>query len=69
MNKKIKNESNSFDIISFDQKTKNQRSTLMNIVALLETLVKGLLEAEEKFYQTQRICIVWKQLLKYLQTA
>lgn len=38
----------------------------MNIVALLETLVKVLLEAKENFYLTQRICIVWKQQLKHL---
>lgn len=53
MNKKIKNESNHFlRYNGFDQKIIYQRrTTLMAIVALLEVLVKEIIEAEEKFFK------------------
>ena len=39
----------------FDEKTKNKEEiTLMDIVALLDLLVKGLFEAEEKFFSNPR---------------
>ena len=34
----------------------------MDIVALLEDLVKGLLEAENKFFETPRTLVPWRGL-------
>ena len=61
MNKENKNESNHFlRYNGFDEKNIYQRRiTLMDIVALLEVLVKEIIAAEEKFLKNPKD-IAWK---------
>lgn len=62
MNKENKNESNHFlRYNGFDEKNIYQRRiTLMDIVALLEVLVKEIIAAEEKFLKNPKDFIAWK---------